>query len=263
MRRIFIASFFVIAFILVSFFANIITSHAAFTNYSSDTNWGKTATTTKIVGPHTNLAIQNDGILVTFLGTGVDWSTFLFESPYGLVLPANKNITVSYDYNLGVTASVCRIYFYNRISTTDTQVVQTYINLPAGSGSGTTTLTYISGNSGLINVIRPRSTSALCTGTVLIKKVWQSDDTTRIYFSPEEKIVSSGSTTTVPLFTPSDTAKLNSMTPINCVYSATSSICTPQTASTTIPITPENLFFLVISFVGSFLLTIFLIRKLT
>lgn len=50
---------------------------------------------------------------------------------------------------------------------------------------------------------------------------------------------------------------------MNCLTSATGTDCTFQYASTTNPVTPENLVLLALVFLGSFFLTYWLIKKLT
>lgn len=71
---------------------------------------------------------------------------------------------------------------------------------------------------------------------------------------------SGGSTTTIPLYTPLLKDRLTSM---NCTYSATSTNCVPQYASTTIPITPENVFFSLTIFMAALVLMYWIVRKLT
>jgi len=259
MRRIFIASFFVITLILVSFFANVITSHAAFYADSS----------VKTYSSFCGVTGMNAKVEISVSATSTLFDYFRSDSTVGTdncfthrvfnlgSVPSTTSYFVRYSINrvsgsciIGFVRGTSRANF----SMNDEKVFTTSTTSALFEYKQSTTI------SGFGVGIRAKS-SLPGDCDFYIQDVY--DSTGVQYYSIINSNSLGGSTTTVPLFTPSDTAKLNSMTPINCVYSATSSICTPQTASTTIPITPENLFFLVISFVGSFLLTIFLIRKLT
>jgi len=69
-----------------------------------------------------------------------------------------------------------------------------------------------------------------------------------------------GSTTTIPLYTPLMTSKLTNM---NCSYTATSTTCIPQYASTTVEITPANILIFEILFLMAFVMGYWVVRKLT
>jgi len=70
----------------------------------------------------------------------------------------------------------------------------------------------------------------------------------------------SNTTTTIPMYTSTNGAKIESM---NCIYTSTTSLCTPIYASTTSPVTPENIFYIFAIFALVFVCSYFLVAKMT
>jgi len=76
----------------------------------------------------------------------------------------------------------------------------------------------------------------------------------------EAEVVPSESSTIVPLYTPLLIDRLTSM---NCTYTTTSTVCIPQYASTTTPVTPDSILILIIIFLIAFSSAYWVVRKLT
>lgn len=143
-------------------------------------------------------------------------------------------------------------------TTTATAVDVTAIFSASSSSTATTTWTMNTADAGVwIGGFSRNGQSEDCTFKV--RRLYNTEGVEYLTFL-NTNTPTAGSTTTIPLYAPYVLDKLASM---NCTYTASTTTCTPQYASSTVGVTPNNLLVFTVIFFIAFVSSYWVVRKLT